>query len=43
MSPGPATSAVAPSEYMEGVFKGVSREDVGKIVHGNAARIYHLD
>ena len=43
MSPGPATSAVAPSEYMEEVFNGVDREDVGKIVYGNAARIYHLD
>jgi len=43
MSPGPATSAQYPSDYMEEVFAGVSREDVGKIVHGNAARIYHLD
>ncbi|HEY2658577.1 MAG TPA: amidohydrolase family protein [Caulobacteraceae bacterium] len=43
MSPGPATSAQAPGVYMESAFKGVSREDIGKIVHGNAARIYHLD
>lgn len=43
MSPGPATSAVAPSEYIEKAFKGVDRESVSKIVHGNAARIYHLD
>jgi predicted TIM-barrel fold metal-dependent hydrolase len=43
MSPGPATSALAPGDYMEEVFEGVAREDIGKIVHGNAARIYHLD
>ncbi len=43
MSPGPATSAEAPADYMEKAFAGVSREDIGKIVYGNAARIYHLD
>jgi predicted TIM-barrel fold metal-dependent hydrolase len=43
MSPGPATSATEPSVYMENAFADVSREDIGKIVHGNAARIYHLD
>ena len=43
MSPGPATSAVAPSQYMEEVFADVPRDQVEKIVYGNAARIYHLD
>jgi predicted TIM-barrel fold metal-dependent hydrolase len=43
MSPGPATSARAPNDYMEDAFAGVARSDVEKIVHGNAARIYHLD
>lgn len=43
MSPGPATSAVAPNEYMAEVFQGIDRETVGKIVYGNAARIYNLD
>lgn len=43
MSPGPATSAVAPKDFMEDAFRGVARDDVRKIVHDNAARIYHLD
>ena len=43
MSPGPATSATYPALYMEEAFEGVARSDVEKIVHGNAARIYHLD
>jgi predicted TIM-barrel fold metal-dependent hydrolase len=43
MFPGPATSAVLPSEYMEDVFENVAPKDVEKIVYGNAARIYHLD
>ena len=29
--------------YMEEAFEGVDRKDIEKIVHGNAARIYHLD
>jgi predicted TIM-barrel fold metal-dependent hydrolase len=43
MSPGPATSAINPRDYIELAFKGVSQENVGKILHGNAARIYNLD
>jgi predicted TIM-barrel fold metal-dependent hydrolase len=43
MSPGPATSAISPAAYVEKALAGVSREDAGKILHGNAARIYHLD
>jgi len=43
MSPGPASAAIAPREFMELALADVSREDIGKIVHGNAARIYHLD
>lgn len=43
MSPGPATSARAPAEYMEDAFKGVDRKDIEKIVYGNATRVYHLD
>jgi len=43
MSPGPATSAIRPDEFIELAFNGVSHEDTAKILHGNAARIYHLD
>ena len=43
MSPGPCTSAVNPSEYIETAMAGISREDAGKILHGNAARIYNLN
>ena len=43
MSPGPCSAAVAPAEYMEVALKGVPRDDIRKIVHDNAARLYHLD
>jgi predicted TIM-barrel fold metal-dependent hydrolase len=43
MSPGPATSAIKPADYIELVFKDLPRESQQKILHGNAARIYHLD
>ena len=43
MSPGPATSAIRPDDFIELAFKGVSKENTAKILHGNAARIYHLD
>ena len=43
MSPGPATSAIKPSEYIEEAFAGISREDAGKILHDNAARLYGLE
>jgi predicted TIM-barrel fold metal-dependent hydrolase len=43
MSPGPASIAIRPADYIEKAFAGVSREDAGKILHGNAARIYHLN
>lgn len=43
MSPGPATTAVAPPEYMRSVFAGLDDASVRKILHDNAARLYHLD
>lgn len=43
MSPGPATTAVRPDEYLRQVFSDLDRDDLRKIVHDNAARIYHLD
>ena len=43
MSPGPATSAINPKDFIELAFAGVSAADAAKILHGNAARIYHID
>lgn len=43
MSPGPATSAIRPDDYIDQVFADVDAEAREKILHGNAARIYHLD
>jgi predicted TIM-barrel fold metal-dependent hydrolase len=43
MSPGPATAAVAPDVYIAEVFGGLPDDTLRKILHDNAARIYHLD
>ncbi|MTV23878.1 amidohydrolase [Nitriliruptoraceae bacterium ZYF776] len=43
MSPGPATTAVAPQDYLRDTFAEVAEDDMRKILHDNAARIYHLD
>ncbi|MET1002074.1 MAG: amidohydrolase family protein [Acidimicrobiia bacterium] len=43
MSPGPATAAVAPDVYIDEVFGGLPDDTLRKILHDNAARIYHLD
>jgi predicted TIM-barrel fold metal-dependent hydrolase len=43
MSPGPASIAQRPDEYLRSVFSGVDTASMRKILHDNAARIYHLD
>jgi predicted TIM-barrel fold metal-dependent hydrolase len=43
MSPGPASSAVAPPDYLKTTFSGLPEDTLRKILHDNAARIYHLD
>jgi predicted TIM-barrel fold metal-dependent hydrolase len=43
MSPGPASTAVRPPEYLEANFAGLDEASLRKILHDNAARIYHLD
>jgi uncharacterized protein len=43
MSPGPASAAQAPDEYLRSNFEGVDAVSMRKILHDNAARIYHLD
>jgi predicted TIM-barrel fold metal-dependent hydrolase len=43
MSPGPATAAVAPPVYLAEAFAGIDADVTRKILHANAARVYHLD
>jgi predicted TIM-barrel fold metal-dependent hydrolase len=43
MNPGPKTIAIEPTEYIRQTFSSLPDEDVRKILHDNAARIYHLD
>jgi predicted TIM-barrel fold metal-dependent hydrolase len=43
MSPGPCSTAVPPRQFVEEVLADHPREVAEKILHGNAARIYHLD
>jgi predicted TIM-barrel fold metal-dependent hydrolase len=43
MSPGPASAAQRPDDYIRSAFDGVDETTMRKILHDNAARIYHLD
>ncbi len=43
MSPGPASTAQRPDEYLRDHFVGLDEATLRKILHDNAARIYHLD
>jgi predicted TIM-barrel fold metal-dependent hydrolase len=43
MSPGPATSAVAPRQYIDATLGDLPEETLRKLLHDNAARIYHID
>ncbi len=42
MSPGPASGAMRPDDYLEQTFGDMPEDVVRKILHDNAARIYHL-
>lgn len=42
MSPGPASIATTPRQYLEATFARIPDEDVRKLLEGNATRIYHL-
>jgi predicted TIM-barrel fold metal-dependent hydrolase len=42
MSPGPATAAIAPDLFIESALSGLPAVTLRKILHDNAARIYHL-
>ena len=43
MSPGPATIAQRPREYVAEALAGLPKATVGKLLHDNAARVYHVD
>ena len=43
MSPGPATSAIKPIDYLKENFAHLPDTVLSKVLHDNAARIYHLD
>jgi predicted TIM-barrel fold metal-dependent hydrolase len=43
MSPGPATIAVHPREYAAAALAGLPDTTVAKLLHDNAARVYHVD
>jgi uncharacterized protein len=43
MSPGPASIAVSPKDFLESNFHDLPDEALRKILHDNAARIYHVE
>jgi hypothetical protein len=43
MSPGPASAAQAPDEYLRSNFADLDELSLRKVLHDNAARIFHLD
>ncbi len=43
MSPGPATPADAPRDYVDRALAGVDEDVVHKVLEGTAASIYHVD
>jgi len=42
MSPGPASAAPRPDDYLKTTFADLDEPSLRKILHDNAARIYHL-
>lgn len=43
MSPGPASAAVQPREFIADALGDLDESDLRKILHDNAAALYHLD
>ena len=43
MSPGPATSAISPRDFIQQSLGHLPATTQRKVLHDNAARIYHLD
>ena len=42
MTPGPASAARAPREHLRDALEGLSDADIRKVLHDNAAALYHL-
>ena len=42
MCPGPKSAAQMPHVYIEETFGHLPEETLRKVLHGNAARVYHL-
>ena len=42
MSPGPASAAVAPNEFLDSSFGDLPEATLRKILHDNAARLYRV-
>ena len=42
-SPGPATNALPPAEYAAQALKNMPDDIIGKVLHGNAARVYNVN
>ena len=43
MSPGPASIAERPRDFLDRQFSGLAETDLRNVLHDNAARVYHLD
>ena len=43
MSPGPATPALHPREYAAQALEPLPEATVRKVLHDNAARVYHVN
>jgi predicted TIM-barrel fold metal-dependent hydrolase len=43
MAPGPASVATTPREYIASTLSGLPEDTIRKVLHDNAARLYHLD
>jgi predicted TIM-barrel fold metal-dependent hydrolase len=43
MAPGPATTAIQPNVFLREAFSDLPEDTLRKILHDNAARIYHLN
>ena len=42
-SSGPASTADRPRVYAERALAGLPEESIAKVMHDNAARVYHLE
>jgi predicted TIM-barrel fold metal-dependent hydrolase len=42
MTPGPASAATAPRDYLRDSLAGLSDRDIRNVLHDNAAKLYHL-